>query len=133
MGADQRPASLGSGKQKIDTTQDSIGRWNALQYAAAKGMKTMKAGIHPEYHEIEAQCACGQTFRTRSTAKEVRVELCSQCHPFFTGKQKLVDTAGRVERFQRRYRKAGTRTRKKDKGKVQAAAESQAGDAKEEA
>lgn len=65
----------------------------------------MKKGIHPEYHEIEVHCACGHSFRTRSTAESLRVEICSDCHPFFTGKQKLVDSAGRVERFQRRYGK----------------------------
>ncbi len=75
----------------------------------------MKPNIHPEYHEVEIVCACGHTFKTRSTKKDLRVELCSACHPFFTGKQKLVDTAGRVERFQRRYEKVdkSARTRKK--------------------
>ena len=66
----------------------------------------MKQGIHPEYQEIKVQCACGHTFTTRSTRKdELHVEICSECHPFFTGKQKLVDTAGRVDRFNRRYGK----------------------------
>ena len=65
----------------------------------------MKAKIHPKYHEIEVHCACGNTFPTRSTASELRVEICSACHPFVPGKQKLVDTAGRVERFNRRYQK----------------------------
>lgn len=66
----------------------------------------MKEGIHPEYHEIKVQCACGETFTTRSTRKEeLHVEICSACHPFFTGKQKLVDTAGRVDRFNKRYGK----------------------------
>ena len=64
----------------------------------------MKAGIHPEYLEVRAICACGNIFKTRSTRKgEIHMEICSACHPFFTGKQKLVDTAGRVERFQRKY------------------------------
>jgi large subunit ribosomal protein L31 len=64
----------------------------------------MKANIHPEYAEVNVVCACGHTFKTRSTKKtEIRLEICSSCHPFFTGKQKLVDTAGRVERFQRKY------------------------------
>jgi large subunit ribosomal protein L31 len=67
----------------------------------------MKKGIHPEYHKTTVQCACGHTFETGSTAKEIKVEICSQCHPFFTGKQKLVDSAGRVERFKRKYAKAG--------------------------
>lgn len=63
----------------------------------------MKKEIHPELHVVTAVCACGNTFQTRSTKKELRLELCSECHPFYTGKQKLVDSAGRVERFQRRY------------------------------
>jgi large subunit ribosomal protein L31 len=63
----------------------------------------MKSGIHPEYNEVEVRCACGNTFTTRSTRDELRVEICSACHPFYTGKQKLVDTAGMVEKFQRRY------------------------------
>ncbi len=67
----------------------------------------MKQKIHPKYHEVDVRCACGNTFSTRSTASELKVEICSSCHPFFTGKQKLVDTAGRVERFNRRYQKKG--------------------------
>ncbi len=68
-----------------------------------KEVKTMKKDIHPEYGEAVVKCACGETFVTGSTKKELRVEICSKCHPFFTGKQKLVDTGGRVERFNRRY------------------------------
>ena len=64
----------------------------------------MKANIHPGYYEVTVSCACGSTFKTRSTRQgDIRLEICSSCHPFFTGKQKLVDTAGRVERFQRKY------------------------------
>ena len=63
----------------------------------------MRAGIHPQYHEVEARCACGATWKTRSTRKELRLEICSNCHPFFTGRQKLVDTEGRVERFTKKY------------------------------
>ena len=66
----------------------------------------MKPKIHPDYHEVTAHCACGNTWKTRSTRSDLRLEICSQCHPFFTGKAKLVDTAGRVERFQKRYAKA---------------------------
>jgi large subunit ribosomal protein L31 len=66
----------------------------------------MKTGIHPNYVECSVRCSCGNTFTTRSTIPELRVELCSECHPFYTGKQKLVDTGGRVERFQRRAAKA---------------------------
>jgi large subunit ribosomal protein L31 len=63
----------------------------------------MKEGSHPEYDVATVRCSCGNTFVTRSTRSEIHVELCSACHPFYTGKQKLVDTGGRVERFQRRY------------------------------
>ena len=65
----------------------------------------MKEGIHPKYFDVEVHCACGNSFNTRSTAETLKVEICSACHPFFTGKQKLVDAAGRIERFQRRYGK----------------------------
>jgi large subunit ribosomal protein L31 len=65
----------------------------------------MKKEIHPDYQVTKVLCACGEAFETRSTKKEIRIEICSKCHPFFTGKQKLVDTAGRLERFQRRYKK----------------------------
>ena len=64
----------------------------------------MKKDIHPKMHRVTVQCACGNSFETHSTKKELRLEVCSACHPFFTGKQKLLDAAGRVERFQRRYR-----------------------------
>ncbi len=64
----------------------------------------MKPGIHPTYQRAAVQCACGNTFETRSTLSDIHVEICAQCHPFFTGKQKLVDTAGRVERFRQRYK-----------------------------
>jgi large subunit ribosomal protein L31 len=66
----------------------------------------MKNGIHPKYHMVMVTCACGETFQTRSTNPELRLEICSKCHPFFTGKQKLIDSAGRVERFEKRYRQA---------------------------
>jgi large subunit ribosomal protein L31 len=68
-----------------------------------EGTNDMKQGIHPEYVIATVTCSCGATFQTRSTKPEIRLELCSACHPFYTGKQKLVDTGGRVERFQRRY------------------------------
>ena len=63
----------------------------------------MKADIHPNYKATQVRCACGNTFQTRSTTDEIAVEVCSACHPFFTGKQKLMDTAGRIERFRQRY------------------------------
>lgn len=63
----------------------------------------MKADLHPKYQKLTAQCACGNTFETRSTADSIHVEVCAQCHPFFTGKQRMIDTAGRVDRFRKRY------------------------------
>jgi len=63
----------------------------------------VKKGIHPEYKMAQVTCACGNTFETRSTVDKLNVEICSQCHPFFTGKQKLIDTAGRVEKFLKKY------------------------------
>jgi large subunit ribosomal protein L31 len=66
----------------------------------------MKPDIHPRYETATVHCACGNTFETMSTQKDIHVEICSACHPYFTGKQKLVDTAGRVERFRQRYAKS---------------------------
>ena len=65
----------------------------------------MKADIHPEYYEMTVTCACGAEYPTRSTKESYKVEICSSCHPFFTGKQKLIDSAGRVERFNTRFKK----------------------------
>ena len=76
----------------------------------------MKPEIHPTYYDVEARCACGATWKTRSTKKELHLEICSNCHPFFTGKQRLMDTAGRIERFTRKYgdrKPAGTKTNAK--------------------
>ena len=70
----------------------------------------MKKDIHPQYEEATVHCSCGNTFTTRSTKKELHVELCSQCHPFYTGKQKLVDSGGRVDRFKRRLEKRSAET-----------------------
>lgn len=70
----------------------------------------MKPGIHPEYKTVTVNCACGSSWETRSTSDNIHVEICSVCHPYYTGKQRLMDTAGRVERFQRKWgkQKAGT-------------------------
>ena len=83
----------------------------------------MRAGIHPEYHDVEVRCACGATWTTRSTKKEFRLEICSSCHPFFTGRQKLIDTEGRVERFTKKYGAqtvAGLKQRQGDQRKTTA-------------
>jgi large subunit ribosomal protein L31 len=81
----------------------------------------MKEAIHPKYVESLVSCACGYTFKTRSTKPSIKLEICSNCHPFFTGKQKLLDTAGRVEKFQKRFAKTEGKTvaRKKTAKKVQ--------------
>lgn len=65
----------------------------------------MKKNIHPELHEITAHCACGNKFKTRSTNQEIAVTLCSECHPFYTGAQKFVDTAGQIEKFNKKFKK----------------------------
>jgi large subunit ribosomal protein L31 len=73
----------------------------------------VKDGIHPKYYDVEARCACGNTFRTRSTKPELHLEICSNCHPFFTGRQKLIDTEGRIERFTRKFGAQTSESRKK--------------------
>ncbi len=72
----------------------------------------MKEGIHPKYQEVEVRCACGATWTTRSTKPELRLEICSNCHPFFTGRQKLIDTEGRVERFTKKFGAQTSESRK---------------------
>ena len=72
----------------------------------------MKEGIHPKYQEVEVRCACGNTFKTRSTKPELHLEICSACHPFFTGRQKLIDTEGRVERFSKKFGAQTSATRR---------------------
>ena len=72
--------------------------------------RPVKEGIHPQYQELEVVCACGAKFTTRSTAKKIHVEICADCHPFYTGQQKMVDTAGRIERFNKKYEKFNARS-----------------------
>jgi large subunit ribosomal protein L31 len=79
----------------------------------------MKPGLHPNYKDVNVHCACGATWTTRSTKDEIRLEICSSCHPFYTGKQRLLDTAGRVERFARKY--AATNKLKADAKAAEAA------------
>jgi large subunit ribosomal protein L31 len=73
----------------------------------------MRKGIHPEYHEVTATCACGAQFKTGSTLKEIRVDICSACHPLFTGKQKILDTEGRVDKFMKKLAAAKKAHKKK--------------------
>ena len=90
----------------------------------------MKEGIHPKYQEVEARCACGNTFTTRSTKPELHLEICSACHPFFTGRQKLIDTEGRVERFTKRFGAQTAAGRKKQVTANKAAKATKAGKGK---
>lgn len=83
---------------------DRLASYVASTEKIATGVTTnVKPDIHPKYVNATVHCACGETWQTRSTKSEIRLEICSNCHPFFTGKQKLIDTAGRVERFNRKY------------------------------
>ena len=101
LGRDYTIYSLIEGKVKFEPY--AKGRRKQVSVYASSRKSNMKKGIHPDYVEATVHCACGNTFTTRSTKKELRVEVCSRCHPFFTGEQRIVDTAGRVERFKRRY------------------------------
>ena len=92
-----------------------------------EGKDTVKAGIHPKYEEVEVRCACGNTFKTRSTKPELHLEICSACHPFFTGRQKLIDTEGRVERFTKKF---GVQTSEQRKTAASAAKAAKASAAK---
>jgi len=98
-------------------------------FPAGTKEQAVKEGIHPKYYDIEARCACGATWKTRSTKQELHLEICNNCHPFFTGRQKLIDTEGRVDRFTKRFgaqtveaRKAAAKSAKADKAKKTAAA-----------
>ena len=83
----------------------------------------MKEAIHPKYFDVDARCACGATWKTRSTKPELHLEICANCHPFFTGKQKLIDTQGRIDRFKKKYANApATPPKKKAVVKKEAAA-----------
>jgi len=87
----------------------------------------MKKGIHPEYQEAIVKCVCGNEFKTRSTLKEINVEICSACHPFFTGQQKLVDSAGRVDRFIRKYGKDYAAGAAKEEASAESGGDAEAG------
>jgi len=86
----------------------------------------VKEGIHPKYGEVEVRCACGNTFKTRSTKSELHQEICSACHPFFTGRQKLIDTEGRVERFSKKFGAQTSETRKAAEKAAKAARQAKA-------
>jgi large subunit ribosomal protein L31 len=88
---------------ELEITASIVVYWKALQASSNAQGAPVKANLHPPYRKITAVCACGNQFETRSTSPSIHVEVCSQCHPYFTGKQRLVDTAGRVDRFRRKY------------------------------
>ena len=93
-----------SGVVELEITPPIVVYWKALQASIQPSKEQpVKANLHPPYRKITAVCACGNQFETRSTSPSIHVEVCSQCHPYFTGKQRLVDTAGRVDRFRRKY------------------------------
>jgi large subunit ribosomal protein L31 len=92
-----------------------VDRCISTRVCSQKGSVQMKKDIHPQYEEATVHCSCGNTFTTRSTKKELHVELCSQCHPFYTGKQKLVDSGGRVDRFKKRLEKKAADEAKAEK------------------
>ena len=108
------PSSLNAGMtiERVGESADREGLGAKLdEYSACYNLVfprvpkelTVKEGIHPKYQEVEVRCACGNTFKTRSTKPELHLEICSACHPFFTGRQKLIDTEGRVERFTKKF------------------------------
>jgi large subunit ribosomal protein L31 len=84
----------------------------SLRFLVLTKELAVKEGIHPKYHVVEARCACGATWKTRSTKNELHLEICSNCHPFFTGRQKLIDTEGRVERFTKKFGAQTSESRK---------------------
>lgn len=92
----------------------SLDRYSLIYWCFAEIPKepAVKEGIHPKYYDVEARCACGATWKTRSTKPELHLEICNNCHPFFTGRQKLVDTEGRVERFTKRFGAQTSESRK---------------------
>lgn len=93
----------------------------------------MKQGIHPEFKQVTVHCACGNTFETMSAVDDIHVDICSVCHPFYTGKQRLVDTAGRVDRFKKKYGDTSTQARKEAEEAESEAAEEAAAEAEEAA
>ena len=86
----------------VDRDLSLLAKTGGREYIPRSTYK-MKAGIHPEYYKIDMVCACGAVYHTRSTRRDIKIGICAACHPFFTGEQKFVDTAGRVEKFARRY------------------------------
>jgi large subunit ribosomal protein L31 len=97
----------GAGSRNSEIVMSTYIEYGSFYHDRERGEITMKQGIHPNYVDCTITCACGNVIHTRDTKPEIHVEVCSKCHPFYTGKQKLVDTGGRVERFKRRFAKSG--------------------------
>jgi large subunit ribosomal protein L31 len=95
---------LSDGSALLELEGQLVGQKSPRSQKKGKGPAAMKSGIHPEYVEATVTCGCGNKFVTRSTRKNITVEICSACHPFFTGKMKYVDTTGRLEKFQKKYK-----------------------------
>jgi large subunit ribosomal protein L31 len=116
---DEESGEEESGKEESGTVRPNeySACYNSSLIRVSKEL-AMKEGIHPAYQEVEARCACGNTFMTRSTKSELHLEICSACHPFFTGRQKLIDTEGRVERFTKKF---GVQTSEQRKAAAKAA------------
>ena len=98
---------VGAGSRNSEIVMSTYIKYGSFYHDRERGEMKMKQGIHPNYVDCTITCACGNVIHTRDTKPEIRVEVCSKCHPFYTGKQKLVDTGGRVERFKRRFAKSG--------------------------
>src|SRR5699024_7010399 len=98
---------VNAGSRNSEIVMSTYIKYGSRNHDRERGETTMKKGIHPNYVDCTITCACGNVIHTRDTKPEIHVEVCSKCHPFYTGKQKLVDTGGRVERFKRRFAKAG--------------------------
>ncbi len=98
-----RPAALHAPSERTANLEPGTGNRYNRSFAGFPKEQTVKEGIHPKYTDVEVRCACGNTFKTRSTKPELHLEICSACHPFFTGRQKLIDTEGRVERFTKKF------------------------------
>ena len=121
----RKSGAPGSGTVKLD----EYSAWYNSSFIRVLKELAVKEGIHPAYQEVEARCACGNTFMTRSTKSELHLEICSACHPFFTGRQKLIDTEGRVERFTKKFG-VQTSEQRKIAAKAAKAAKPRAGNAR---
>jgi large subunit ribosomal protein L31 len=104
------PAYFLAGPPAISSTKARCPARDRVAALLARSCKAMKAEIHPQYAEITATCSCGNVIKTRSTlCEDIHIDVCSQCHPFFTGKQKIVDSGGRVDRFKKRFGNRGAK------------------------